>query len=392
MKVIYYSTAYHAAHGGSTHSRHFVNEARKHPSVDSIIVFPQGPITGAAPQQHSWRERLRKLLRSIPLLQVLFFYRRNRFNAKGLECIIEKERPDAVLMRLDSNFLQIRTLRLRFPSLIIATEVNASPFSESFSNIASKGRFQKKEAAALTLSDCNFFVSENLRQRIMGGLANSCRDHVVHNGVDTTVFTRKGDREQLRRRLGFSMGMEVVGYIGTLDEHKYIENLLYAFAQLIQKRSTLYLVIIGDGPALSVLKALSTKLGIHAAVRFTGWINHRQVPDYLNCFDIAVHHHAQDYMSPLKLFEYLAAGLPVVGPDIPAVREIFEDGTHLVLTTKNTDDIAAKIKFLLESKIEAEELAVRGRTLVLQYFTWQQNADRILKILSAKVRKSSLEQ
>ena len=163
MKILYYSTAYNASHGGSLHSKAFVKWAQKSKDVEKIKVFPEKK--GILPSAES--SYIRKLIKSISLLQIFFFYRRNEMNYNELVQEIRIEKPDVLQIRLDSNFLQIKNLKEEFPNLIITTEVNASPFDESFKNIAFRFHFRNLERKVLCLADANFFVSDYLRKRIM---------------------------------------------------------------------------------------------------------------------------------------------------------------------------------------------------------------------------------
>jgi glycosyltransferase involved in cell wall biosynthesis len=382
MKVLYYSTAYFSSHGGSSHSRAFVKEAQQHSLVSEVIVFPpQQPAIAQAANS----SLVRKILRGFPLLQIFFFYRRNTFYIDRLCEVIEKHHPDVILLRLDSNFLQLKYLRRKFPSLIIATEVNASPFDESFSNIAFKRIFRRKEQKYLAFADCNFFVSARLREKIAGNTLSEGRDFVVHNGVDGNIFKPSLNKEALKRKLGIAEGKFVFGYIGTLDIHKRMDVLLLAFHEFIRQQPRAVLVIGGDGPALPALKKKAAQLGLTQNIRFTSWIEHRLIPDYLNAFDVAIHHYSSDYMSPLKIFEYLASGLPVIAPDVSSVREILSDHEQVLLTSGTGDDLAVKMKMLFEDQSLRNSIAEKGRDHILKRFSWTANADFIITRIHSKL-------
>src|SRR5688572_20407034 len=126
MRILYYSTAFHASHGGSSQSILFYKELQKNQDVDHVSVFPKKKPTTALIGEAS-NKPLRKFLRSIPLLQIFFFYRRNQFYLEQLEKEIEKDKPDVLIIQLDSTFLQVRYLKKKFPSLLITTQVNSSP-------------------------------------------------------------------------------------------------------------------------------------------------------------------------------------------------------------------------------------------------------------------------
>jgi glycosyltransferase involved in cell wall biosynthesis len=385
MKLIYYSTALYASHGGGNQSILFLKEAKKSKWVDEVLVFPKKGKEGV--MSTGAKSTVRAVLRKVGLLQIMFFFRRNRFYLEDLYEMIDQEKPDAILIQTDSSFLQVEYLKKKYPRLHISTVVNSSPFDEPFRNIAFIEYFRKLERKSLALCDCNFFVSRELRDRIMRKDLDDKRDFVIHNGVDIEMFRPINDKESLRRELGFPEGKFIIGYIGTIDSHKRVDVLLKAFKKITTQHPEAFLLIIGNGPDYETVLRLAEELSLNDSVKFTGWINHANVPRYLNCLDLAVHHYANDYMSPLKVFEYMAVGLPVLGPRIPAVLEIFTDRKHLVLTDGSVDDVFSKVAELMENQVLRAKIAEEGRSLITKHYTWEQNADFILTTLKEKVSK-----
>jgi glycosyltransferase involved in cell wall biosynthesis len=382
LKLIYYTTAFYASHGGSSHSKHFFKEAAANPLVHQVLLFPEKNSVGGSVKPSG---RFRSWIRKISLMQVYFFYRRNKFHLDKLLNFIGKEKPDAIIIRLDSNFLQLRALREKFPRLIIATEINASPFNESFKNIFLRPVFRRMERRYLAEATCNFFVSNALRLSIMGESIRKDRDFVVHNGVDIEAFKVLANRMTLRASYRLGEDELILGYIGTLDAHKKMDILLKSFQKVSNTFDHARLLIIGDGSEKGKLEQLANHLQIQNKVTFTGWQSHGEIPNYLNCFDIAIHHYAGDYMSPIKIFEYLACGAPVIGPDSSAVREVFKDGVHLRLTDGSVEDLANKIIDLLQHPDKRSALGLAGKELVEENYTWRKNADFILSQMNNKL-------
>ncbi len=382
MKLLYYSTAYHATHGGSIQSIEFYNSLIKFDQIEKTEIYPEG--IPAVNEKKSIKKSIRHLLRMIPLLQVFFFYRKNKMYLKGVEECIQKFNPEVIVLQIDSNFLQIKKLRSKFPKLIISTQVNASPFDEPFKNIAFKKYFIKKQSLFYSNSDYNFFISGFLREHIMGDLMNADRDKIVHNGTDISKFKQLPEKEKLRVKNKYPKDQFIVGYIGTLDFHKKVDLLLLSLQKLIEK--DIILVIIGNGPAMSSLEAMAKGLNIEDKVIFKGWVDHDLMNENLNCFDLAIHHHANEYMSPLKIFEYLATGLPVIAPNIPAVREILQDEVEVILTQPTVESITDNILSLYYDQGKRSLLASRGASKIRENFTWMAYTKNIVETLDAKNR------
>lgn len=380
LKLLYYSNAFISNHGGKLHSEAFLMEARKSKRIKHIEVYPRPGKPKENPSRIK-KESLREKLKKNGFLQIFFFFRRNYTSFQEIKLVVKKYKPDALHIRVDSNFLIISQLKNLFPELLITTEVNASPFDENFKNIAFLDFFRKLEAKALRNAHANFFVSDFLRKSILPDYIES-RDYVVQNGVNLEMFIPPPVSKGLSSKLTF-------GYIGTLDFHKNLKNLIDAFYIVKNKFSKeINLIIVGDGPMFSELKEYIESKGLTNSVLLTGWVKHNEIPGYLYKMDVAIHHSANPYMSPLKIFEYMAAGLPVIGPDIPAVKEIFKNGEDIILVTKDTDDLADKMLYLLQNEKKRSHIAEAGKDKILAQYGWDTNVDSILTVIQNKINEN----
>lgn len=368
-KLLYFSNAFIASHGGRLHSEAFLKESKKNDKISEITVYPT-PIEINRSFGDSNSDGLRSKLKKSGLFQIAFFYRRNLNSYKEIEKIIIEREPDIIHIRLDSNFLIIDKLKNRFKNLIISTEVNASPFDENFENIQFADYFKKMERRSLQKADANFFVSSFLRNSIMGQYDDS-RDFVVQNGVDLDLFSLDNHKVANSENLTF-------GYVGTIDYHKNLKNLVDAFGIVQSKYPKINLVIVGDGPMFLDLKAYIKSKGLKEFVQLTGWIDHKNIIEYLLKFDVAIHHSANKYMSPLKIFEYMAVGLPVIGPDIPSVREVFEENEDIILVEDSVKDLTQKMLFYIQNPEERSRYAQKGQQKIRSQYGWDSNVDTIL--------------
>jgi glycosyltransferase involved in cell wall biosynthesis len=386
MRILYYSTSYHANHGGSIQSIEFYNCIEKVSLRNEKFLFPlKGKVLKFQDRRNT---NIKSLLKKNPFLQVISFYRRNLFHVNGLIRKIEEVKPEVIIIQIDSNFLQIKKIKDKFPDLVICTQINGSPFDEQYKNIAFKRYFLKLQREAYILANLNFFISEFSRDRIMGNRFNNERDFVIHNGTNTEKFFPIPDKDDLRDDYKYPKGKFIIGYVGTLDFHKHLQILVEAFAELLPDFPFLYLVIIGDGPAYDKIKSNIINLNIQDNVCLKGWVRHEDINLHLNCFNLAVHHYANSYMNPLKIFEYLSVGLPVIGPDIPSVNNAFQHRKDLLITGPSKLDLKENIKEIIENKELRSSLSNNSHLIeeIKEKYTWSRYTRRIINLIDSKIK------
>ncbi len=137
------------------------------------------------------------------------------------------------------------------------------------------------------------------------------------------------------------------------------------------------LLAVGDGPGREVLEAVGA--------RVTGALPHRDVPTQLAAADIGLApyaHDAPEYFSPLKLFEYLAAGLATVAGDLPGVRDVVSEEEAVVVPRGDAPALAAAVAHLAADPVRRRRLGEAGRALVAASHTWEHRADTVLGLLA----------
>ena len=206
---------------------------------------------------------------------------------------------------------------------------------------------------------------------------------VVPDAVDVEAFGRC-EQAEARRSLGIAPDAALVMYVGQMYAWKGVHILAEA-ARKLPPDCLVWLV----GGTPEDLPRIEQALRERPApgVRLVGYVNPTEVPRYLAAADVAVlpnsaqSDNSRYYTSPLKLFEYLAAGRPVVASDLPALREVLRDGENALLVAPDDPGALARgIRRLLDDRQLAGRLAAQGRRDA-QAHTWTARAQAILEFV-----------
>lgn len=209
---------------------------------------------------------------------------------------------------------------------------------------------------------------------------------VLHDGIRAGRFCNLPSQSQARQKLGWREARFVVGYVGqlqTMAMDKGVGGLIDAVAQL----DGAAIALVG-GPAESVaaLRDRWRQAGRRDEdFLAAGQVKPDAVPLYLAALDACAMpfpwtEHFAWYASPVKLFEYMASGRPLVATDLPAVAEVVRDGVHALLAPPG--DVAALTAALRRLQFDADlrrRLAANARAEVMAHYTWDRRARRILE-------------
>jgi glycosyltransferase involved in cell wall biosynthesis len=251
---------------------------------------------------------------------------------------------------------------LGIPHLV---ELNAPLLEEAarFRSLDRAADAARLERAVLAGADAVFAVSAPLAAYASGRGAR--RVEVLPNAVALERFA------PARHDGG---GRPTAVFAGTLRPWHGAETIAEAWTLL--GRTAPDLLVVGDGHGRELLEA--------AGARVTGAVPHAAVPALLAQAQIGLAPYARaapDYFSPLKLFEYLAAGLATVAGDLPAVRAIVTDAEALLVPRGDAAAFAEAVAALADAGHRAR-LGAAGRALVAAEHTWDRRARRILAAAS----------
>jgi len=174
---------------------------------------------------------------------------------------------------------------------------------------------------------------------------------------------------------------QVVVFVGVLTEYQGLDLLLESIPLVIRDVPTVKFLIIGY-PNVEYYREKARQLGVERSVLFTGKIPHEEVPRYLSLADVAVSPKISTTEANLKLFSYMAMGLPTVVFDNPVNREILGDiGIYAKMGDANS--LAAALISILQDQKRARQVGVEGRTKATKEYSWLVVGERLTTIYNS---------
>jgi glycosyltransferase involved in cell wall biosynthesis len=171
----------------------------------------------------------------------------------------------------------------------------------------------------------------------------------------------------------------VVGFVGTFAPWHGLDLLVQAFGRAAAQFDAARLLLVGDGPERSRIEQLVAQGGLTGKVVFAGTVPYEELPRYVAAFTMGVMPDSNEYGSPVKIFEYMACGKPVVVPDYAPLREVVAHRMQgLIFRRTDIDALTGCIEELLRDPALARELGARGRDLVVKDRNWTNNAQAVL--------------
>ena len=190
----------------------------------------------------------------------------------------------------------------------------------------------------------------------LGVLPN--RITVIPDGVDIVQFDITMSKEDARKNLDIEGNKKLVIYTGSLHSWK------------------------GGGTLEEASKLLSDDI----EVKIISGKPHAEIPIYLKAADLLVlpnsasENASRIYTSPMKLFEYMASGRPIVASDVPSLREILNESNAYFFEPDNSESLAGVIKGILNNYTEATGKAERALEMV-QNFSWEERARSTIRFI-----------
>lgn len=205
-------------------------------------------------------------------------------------------------------------------------------------------------------------IHKIFKKRIIDFGFSSKKILVMENAVNLDKFDKvKYNKLKLRRKLGLPLNKNLIMYSGSLNtKGRGIDTCLEA-VKILNNQNFSFYFIGGNKKQIKYWKNFCIKEKIKTDVNFLRWIENALIPYYLKAADILLAPYSLKiptlkFMSPLKIFEYMATNVPIIASNVKRIKEICNNNECLFFNADNSIDLTNKIELLIGNKELRKEI------------------------------------
>ncbi|MFB3925668.1 MAG: glycosyltransferase family 4 protein [Syntrophales bacterium] len=301
----------------------------------------------------------------------------------SLRLILKSGRPDTIYVRIMWSFMPMLIGKLF--SIPVILEVNDSP-TIAYSNVKStikRAIAHLSDKISYRLSDHILPVTEKiaenlyLRERVPWSSMT-----VMPSGTNTDVF-QPMDRNECAVKLNLPADKKYIGFVGTFFSHQGIDILIESAPFIIQEYPDVRFLLVGDGPMKTEWEKMIHKKGLVDYFIMTGNVPYADVPFYCGVMDICVAPFLRgtDERSPVKIFDYLACGKPVIVSETGETSGFFkESGAVITFPAEDHVSLYRAARYLLENEPLRNEMGARGREFISSKYSRKKITETVEEI------------
>jgi glycosyltransferase involved in cell wall biosynthesis len=206
---------------------------------------------------------------------------------------------------------------------------------------------------------------------------------VIPQGVDTNIMKNLPKDKELQKKYNINDNDKVVMYLGSILSHSGLDVIFNDMGKILKEIPEFRLLVVGDGPDLERLKQQSKQLGIYEKIIFTGFVPYKEVPRFCSLADLCINpfrmdgkYAFNDKLTPVKFFDFLSCGKPVLATPLQGTLYDFPKESNTIIY-ESLDLFTGKMIELLKND-SLDEIGQRGREFVGKNFTWDSVTRKML--------------
>jgi len=241
------------------------------------------------------------------------------------------------------------------------------------------------EDTELEASDAIIVISDSLKKQLVDYGVNGEKIHVVPNGVHPDQFYPEIGDNGLRKQYNLEDKF-VIGYTGTFGRWHGVEVLAQAVKHIVKLTPNAMVLFIGDGDLRPKIEEITKRDGVFDHIIITGFVPFNSIANYLAVCDVTVspcinNEDNEFFNSPVKLFEYMAMGKPIVASNVGQQGIVIEHGINgLLHEEKQPEELAERIFEIYSDSDLAMRLGKEARKRAVEKHDWKYNAQAILDV------------
>ena len=255
-----------------------------------------------------------------------------------------------------------------------------------------KLRLLGKVLESNTLRGCDVVcvINEELKRYAIEMGAQPYKVHVVRAGIDTERFNPHLDGCGLREKLGISRDDVVLFFMGWLYSFSGLKELAAELSEFRYTYPNLKLVIVGEGDIYHDLQQLKKDRNLQQLI-LAGWQPYERIPEFIAMADICLlPAHNNEIMRdivPIKMYEYMACGKPVIATRLPGIMREFGEGNG-VIYVERPEDVLKKAVELAGDRQKLRKLGMKAAEYVQKY-SWEAITDQFEELLKELANNKS---
>jgi glycosyltransferase involved in cell wall biosynthesis len=203
---------------------------------------------------------------------------------------------------------------------------------------------------------------------------------VINNGANTDLF-KPMDQKNIQKELGLAGNYQYVCFVGNFTPWQGLHNLVDSASYVLKTDSKIKYLVVGEGPLKNSITKLTRERGFSNDFIFIGPVSYENVPNYINASDVCVVPKTplKSGYSPLKLYEYMACGKPIIASNLPGFEILERNKAGFLVEPGDNEQLAESILKLLKDGETKKEMGENARKYVVNNHNWENISKEIVK-------------